>query len=162
MHWELRPKCQLILFHQQSTSICGNIINIYHQQGFGCQIRWIRKKSKRLSTPPPSFSEHYIAIVYDRYGCLYARRYEGQIVWTACTCLLQSVSCLDFSQYNCWKKHILNPEFTILYLYAIYGYISDRPKIMFKRMTIRRQLVIRGVLFEVVVVVGGKSIVLAE
>ena len=35
--------------------------------------------------PHPSFSENYVAIFYDRYGCIYARRYDGQIVWNACT-----------------------------------------------------------------------------
>ena len=29
---------------------------------------------------PPSFFENYIATFYDRYGCIYARRYDGQIV----------------------------------------------------------------------------------
>jgi len=30
--------------------------------------------------PPPSFLENYIAFFYDGYGCIYARRYESQIV----------------------------------------------------------------------------------
>ena len=36
-----------------------------------------RKNSKRPLPPPPSFSESY--------GRIYARRYEGQKVWIACT-----------------------------------------------------------------------------
>ena len=35
--------------------------------------------------------------------------------WYEFKSLLQSVSCFDFSQYKCWKKHTLNPEITILY-----------------------------------------------
>ena len=49
----------------------------------------------------------------------------------------------------------------LLVLCNVWAYFGQ-PKMMFTRMTIRRQLVIRGVLFEVVVVLGGKSIVLAE
>ena len=31
--------------------------------------------------PPPSFLENYDAIFfYNGYGCIYARRYEGQVV----------------------------------------------------------------------------------
>ena len=33
---------------------------------------------------------------YNGYGCIYARRYEGQIVWNACICLLQSVTWFYF------------------------------------------------------------------
>ena len=62
------------------------------------------KKSKRLLTPPPSFWKIILQIFYDRYGSIYARRYDGQIVWNACTWLLQSVSCFDFPQCNCWKN----------------------------------------------------------
>ena len=43
------------------------------------------KKSKRLLTPPPSFWKIILQIFYDRYGSIYARRYDGQIVWNACT-----------------------------------------------------------------------------
>ena len=35
--------------------------------------------------PPPSFLENNVANYYDRYGCTYARRYDGQLVWNACT-----------------------------------------------------------------------------
>ena len=31
-------------------------------------------------TKSDEFSENYIKIFYDRYGCIYARKYEGQIV----------------------------------------------------------------------------------
>ena len=49
------------------------------------QIGWISGKIPNGLWPPPSFSENYIAIFYSGYGCIYARRYEGQIVWNACT-----------------------------------------------------------------------------
>ena len=56
------------------------------REGWRYQIWWIfRKKSKRPSTPPPSFWSIMFQIVYDRYCCIYARRYDGQIVWNACT-----------------------------------------------------------------------------
>ena len=49
-----------------------------------------RKNSKGPLTPPPSFLENCVAIFfYNGYGCLYARTYEGQIVWNACICFLQ-------------------------------------------------------------------------
>ena len=66
------------------------------------------KNSKRPLAP--SFLKNYVANLFNGYGCIYARRYEGQIVWNACTCLLQSVSCFDFSQYNCWKNIPWTPK----------------------------------------------------
>ena len=44
-----------------------------------------RKNSKRPSTPTPHFWKLMLQFFYDRYGCIYARRYDGQIVWNACT-----------------------------------------------------------------------------
>ena len=43
------------------------------------------------------------------YGCIYASRYESQIVTFfkgggTQKCFLQSMSCFDFSQYHCWKS----------------------------------------------------------
>ena len=29
---------------------------------------------------PPSFLRNYVVSFYDRYGCIYARRYDGQIL----------------------------------------------------------------------------------
>ena len=49
----------------------------------------------------------------------YARRYEGQTVWNACICLLQSVSCFDFSQYNCWKN--IPWTLNLLFLYQCHA-----------------------------------------
>ena len=40
----------------------------------------VRKNSKRPLTPPPHFWKIILQIFYDRYGCIYARRYDGQIV----------------------------------------------------------------------------------
>ena len=50
--------------------------------------------------PPPSFSENDIAIFYNGYGCIYARRYEGQSV--------------SVNVYTIVEKHTLNPEITLL------------------------------------------------
>ena len=44
-----------------------------------------RKNSKRPSTPLPHFRKIMLHIAHDRYGCIYARRYDGQIVRNACT-----------------------------------------------------------------------------
>ena len=54
------------------------------------------EKFQTAFDPLPHFLENYIAFFYNGYGCIYARRYKGQIVLNACTCLLQSVSCFDF------------------------------------------------------------------
>ena len=43
------------------------------------------KNSKRPSNHPPIFLEIILQIFYDRYGCIFARRYDGWIVWSACT-----------------------------------------------------------------------------
>ena len=57
------------------------------REGWGYWIGWIFGKIPNglPPLPPPSFLENYIAIFYDRYGCIYARRYDGWIVWHACT-----------------------------------------------------------------------------
>ena len=39
----------------------------------------VQKNSNRPSTAP-SNSENYVAIFSDRYGCIYARNYDDQIV----------------------------------------------------------------------------------
>ena len=44
-----------------------------------------RKNSKWPLTPPPSFLEIILQFFYNRYGYIYARGYEGQIVWNVCT-----------------------------------------------------------------------------
>ena len=38
------------------------------------------KNSKRPLTLPPHFWKIMLPIYYNGYGCIYARRYEGQIV----------------------------------------------------------------------------------
>ena len=79
-------------------------------EGSRYQIGWIFGKIPNGLWPPPLiFGKSCFNFFYNGY----ARRYEGQIVWNVRTCLLQSVFCFDFSQYNCWKKHTLNPEFTL-------------------------------------------------
>ena len=56
---------------------------------------WKKSKNSGLWPPPsPNFWKIMLQILYG-----------GHIVWNACTCLLQSVSCFDFSQYNCWKTY---------------------------------------------------------
>ena len=47
------------------------------------------------------FSENHFAILDNGYSCIYARRYEGQIVWNACTWFLE----IGVIQYNCWKTY---------------------------------------------------------
>ena len=48
------------------------------------QIGWIfGKKSKRPFNPPPFFGK-LCCFFCNGYGCIYARRYGGQIVWNAC------------------------------------------------------------------------------
>ena len=44
-------------------------------------------------------------------------------------CLLQSVSCFDFSQSNCLKKHTLNPEITLLHQFYAKKAVFKGPKI---------------------------------
>ena len=38
------------------------------------------KNPNGLRSPPPSLSENFVANFYDKYGCIYAKRYDGQIV----------------------------------------------------------------------------------
>ena len=38
------------------------------------------KFQKAFDPPPPSFLEFILQNFYDKYGCIYARRYDGQIV----------------------------------------------------------------------------------
>ena len=51
--------------------------------GFGLQQD--EEKVQTAFNPPPSFSGIMLQIIFDWYGCIYARRYDGQIVWNACT-----------------------------------------------------------------------------
>ena len=44
-----------------------------------------QKNSKGPLTPPPHFRKIILQICYDRYGCIYARRYDDQTVSNACT-----------------------------------------------------------------------------
>ena len=85
--------------------------------------------SKWPLTPPPHFWKIMLQIFYNGYGYIYARRYEGQIVWNACTCLLQSVSCFDFSQYNCWKNIPWTLNLLFLYQFHAQKALFKVPKI---------------------------------
>ena len=46
------------------------------------------EKFQTALTPPPHFWKIMLQIFYKGYGCIRARRYDGQIVWNACTCHL--------------------------------------------------------------------------
>ena len=54
------------------------------REGSGDQIGWIFGKIPNGLWPPFIF-KIILQIFYNGYGCIYARRYEGQIVWNACT-----------------------------------------------------------------------------
>ena len=53
------------------------------REGSGYRIRWI--KIPKGLRPPPYFRKIMLQIFYDRYGCIYARRYDDQTVSNACT-----------------------------------------------------------------------------
>ena len=112
--WELTPLTLLTLL----------------REGSSYQIGWIFGKIPNgLSPPNPHFWKIMLQFFYNGYGCIYARRYEGQIVWNACTCLLQSVSCFDFSQYNCWK----NIPWTLKLLFCI-NFMLKKPCLKFPNL----------------------------
>ena len=70
--------------------------------GMGPNQMNFQKYSKRPSTPPPpSFSENHIAIFYDRYGCIYARRYDGH--WPSYLLWPDSMKCMHMISRN--KDH---------------------------------------------------------
>ena len=64
------------------------------------------KNPNGLRLPPPSFLKNCIAIFHDRYGCIYARRYDGSLnsEVPSSTCALFWVLSIQLL-----KKHILNP-----------------------------------------------------
>ena len=95
------------------------------REGWRYQIGWFFGNIPNGLRPPPSFLENYIAIFYNGYGCIFARRYEGQIVWNACTWFPD----IGVIQYNCWKKkHTLNPEITLLYQFHAQKNLFKVPK----------------------------------
>ena len=84
-----------------------------------------RKNLERPSTPP-SFLKNYVAnfsMTYMRGG------------WPDSTgiqkCLLQSASCFDFSQYNCWK----NIPWTLKLLFCI-NFMIKKPCLKFPKSAI--------------------------
>ena len=96
-----------VFYHitSHTLSICSKACTLYNlREGWLRQIGWIFGKNPNGLRPPPHFRKIISQFFYNGYGCICARRYEGQILWNACTCLLQSVSCFDFSRYNCWKN----------------------------------------------------------
>ena len=42
------------------------------------------EKFQMAFDPPPHFWKIILQFFYNRYGCIYARRYDGQMVWNAC------------------------------------------------------------------------------
>ena len=78
--------------------------------------------------PPPHFWKIMLQFFYNGYGCIYEERNEGQIVWNACTCLLQGGSCFDFSQYNCWKNIPWTLDLLFLYRFHAQKALFKVPK----------------------------------
>ena len=61
------------------------MLMLFNQGRVTLQIGWIFGNIPNGLRPAPLSLENYIAIFYNGYGCIYARRYESQIVWNACT-----------------------------------------------------------------------------
>ena len=83
--WSTTGNSQIYCCHINKKNILDFILP-YHEitwlrERWLFQIRWIFKKTKRPSTPPPYFRKIMLQIFNNGYGRIYARRYEGQIVW---------------------------------------------------------------------------------
>ena len=59
--------------------------------------------------PPLIFGKLYCNFFYNGYGCIYARRYDGQIVWNACT-WFPEICVIHGNTKLLLKKHTRNPE----------------------------------------------------
>ena len=57
-----------------------NVIVTLVREGSRYQIGEFLEKFQKAFDPPPSVLENYVVILYNGYGCIYARRYKGQIV----------------------------------------------------------------------------------
>ena len=92
--------CILARSLMEVTSRKWTTFSISIREGSRYQIGWIFwKNSKRPLTPPLIFGIFF----YHGYGCIYARRYKGQIAWNACTahaffkvCHVLILSCYAF------------------------------------------------------------------
>ena len=72
--------------------------------------------SEKLQTafdPPLIFGKLYCNFFYNGYSCIYARRYEGQIVEGFRSAFLKVCLALIFLN-TIVEKHTLNPEITLL------------------------------------------------
>ena len=74
------------------------------RDGYRYQIGWSFGKKFQTAFDP-------IPLIFGKLCCkvfikdMVAYMQGGMRARNACTFLLQSVSCFDFSQYNCWKLH---------------------------------------------------------
>ena len=69
-----------------NANTAESIIEIFtSEKGKGRVTKSDAKIPIRLRPPPPHFRKIMLQFFYDRYDCIYARRYYGQIVWNACS-----------------------------------------------------------------------------
>ena len=98
---QLTPSPPFLRIHWLSTPTLG---------------KGLAPKSDEFQTAPaPHFRTIILQFFYDRHGCIYARRCEGQIVWNACTWFPEIGTILIFL-YTI--VHTLNPEITLLYQFC--------------------------------------------
>ena len=81
------------------------------REGWRYQIRWIFGNVSNGLRPPLIFGKLYCNFFYNGYGCIiiYARRYDGQIVWNACT-WFPEICVIHGNTKLLLKKHTRNPE----------------------------------------------------
>ena len=84
-------KCRMVILNScQSSS--NDEFDIFLNQGSNVMVRvgWLRQigwsfgKIPNGLQPPPHFRKIMLQFSYNGYGTIYARRYEGKIVWNAC------------------------------------------------------------------------------
>ena len=114
-----------------NANTAESIIEIFtSEKGKGHVTKSDAKIPIRLRPPPPHFRKIMLQFFYDRYGCIYERRYDGQIVWNACTLEPSSKWVLFwFFSIQLLKKRTLNPEITILYQFHDQKNLFNVPKI---------------------------------
>ena len=89
------------------------------EKGPATKLDEFLEKFQTAFDPLPHLWKLCCNFFYYGYGCIYARRYEVKIEWNAGSCLLQSGSCFDYSQYNCWKN--IPWTLNLLFLYQIHA-----------------------------------------
>ena len=97
-----------------SNSVCTHVWSSWlsflfffkylHQDENACSWRWHVTEGRvwlpnpnGLWLPPPHFWKIILQFFYNGYGCKYARRYEGEIVWNECTWFPEIGTILIFS-----------------------------------------------------------------